>query len=237
MTPSVRIVTGLALAATVVVAIVVLPLRAWAASLVGWIHGAGVLGIAVFVVAYVGAALLLLPGSALTLGAGFAYGPLWGTLLVVPTSVLAAVIAFAAARRGGRTRIVRRIERDARFAAIDRAIGRSGFKIVGLLRLSPVFPYSVLNYALGLSGVRFRDYLWASLVGMFPGTLLYVYLGSAITSAGDLGAKPTGSPLGAWLYWLGLGCALTVVVIVTRIARRALRDELVVPSRTAELAP
>jgi uncharacterized membrane protein YdjX (TVP38/TMEM64 family) len=237
VTPFFRIVAGLAVAAAIIVAIVVLPLRTWAASLVDWIHGAGVLGIAVFVVAYVGAALLLLPGSALTLGAGFAYGPLWGTLLVVPTSVLAAVIAFAAARRGGRTRIVRRIERDPRFAAIDRAIGRSGFKIVGLLRLSPVFPYSVLNYALGLSGVRFRDYLWASLVGMFPGTLLYVYLGSVITSAGDLGAKPTGSPLGAWLYWLGLGCALTVVVIVTRIARRALRDELVVPSRSAELAP
>ncbi len=237
MTPFFRIVAGLAVAAAIIAAIVVLPLRTWAASLVDWIHGAGALGIAVFVVAYVGAALLLLPGSALTLGAGFAYGPLWGTLLVVPTSVVAAVIAFAAARRGGRTRIVRRIERDPRFAAIDRAIRRSGFKIVGLLRLSPVFPYSVLNYALGLSGVRFRDYLWASLVGMFPGTLLYVYLGSAITSAGDLGAKPTGSPLSAWLYWLGLGCALTVVVIVTRIARRALRDELVVPSRTAELAP
>ncbi len=237
MTRSVRIAAGLALAAAIIMAIVLLPLRAWAASLVGWIHGAGVLGIAVFVVAYVGAALLLLPGSALTLGAGFAYGPLWGTLLVVPTSVLAAVIAFATARRGGRTRIVRRIERDPRFAAIDRAIGRSGFKIVGLLRLSPVFPYSVLNYALGLSGVRFRDYFWASLVGMFPGTLLYVYLGSAITSAGELGAKPTGSPVGAWLYWLGLGCALAVVVIVTRIARRALRDELVVPSRTTEPAP
>ena len=237
MTPSVRIAAGLVLAAAIIMAIVMLPLRTWAASLVGWIHGAGVLGIAVFVVAYVGAALLLLPGSALTLGAGFAYGPLWGTLLVVPTSVLAAVIAFAAARRGGRTRIVRRIERDPRFAAIDRAIGRSGFKIVGLLRLSPVFPYSVLNYALGLSGVRFRDYFWASLVGMFPGTLLYVYLGSAITSAGDLGAKPTGSPLGAWLYWVGLGCALAVVVIITRVARRALRDELVVPPVTAELAP
>lgn len=146
---------------------------------------------------------------------------------MIPSSILAAALAFAVARRGGRTRIVHRIERDPRFLAIDRAIGRAGFKIVALLRLSPLFPYSVLNYALGLSAVRFRDYLLASILGMLPGTLLYVYLGSALTSATELGASPvSGSSLGTALYWIGLACAIAAVVVITHVARRALRQEL-----------
>lgn len=230
-----RLAIGITVVIAIVIAIVVLPVGDWASALIGWIHGAGSIGVAVFVIAYVVAALFLLPGSALTLGAGFAYGPVWGTLLVVPSSVLAASLAFLVARRGGRGRIVRRIERDPRFAAVDRALGRSGFKIVALLRLSPVFPYSILNYALGLSAVPFRSYVAASIIGMLPGTILYVYLGSAIMSATELGAKPAGSSLGTWFYWAGLSCAILVVIVVTRVARRALREQL--GAITTESAP
>jgi uncharacterized membrane protein YdjX (TVP38/TMEM64 family) len=223
---AVRLAAGGAVAIAIVVVILVLPVREWAASLVSWIRGAGTTGVVVFVVAYVVSALLLLPGSALTLGAGFAYGPVWGTILVVPTSMLAAMLAFLVARHGGRGRIARRIERDPRFAAIDRAIGGAGFKIVCLLRLSPVFPYSILNYALGLSAVQSRHYVTASFAGMLPGTILYVYLGSAITSATELGEAPAASSLGTWIYWAGLVCTIASVVVTTRVARSAIRDEL-----------
>ncbi|MFN0246673.1 MAG: TVP38/TMEM64 family protein [Kofleriaceae bacterium] len=227
---AVRLAAGVGVVTAIVVAILVLPVQAWTVSLARWIHAAGKSGVIVFVVAYVVAALLLIPGSALTMVAGFAFGPVWGTILVVPTSMLAAMLAFVAARRAGRERIAHKIDRHPRFAAIDRAMGGAGFKIVCLLRLSPVFPYSILNYALGVSAIRSRDYAAASFIGMLPGTVLYVYLGSAITSAAELAEKPVTGSLATWIYWVGLVCALVTVVVTTRVAQRALRNELDAPT-------
>ena len=129
----------------------------WLLQLVDWIRGAGPLGVGVYALAYVAATLFLLPGSILTLCAGFAYGPLRGTLLVSPVSVLAATLAFLLGRGILRGWISRRIEAYPRFKAIDKAIGESGFKIVLLLRLSPVFPFNLLNYALGLTRVLRKE--------------------------------------------------------------------------------
>jgi uncharacterized membrane protein YdjX (TVP38/TMEM64 family) len=117
------------------------------------------------------------------------------------------------------------VARDPRFAAIDRAIGRQGRKIVTLLRLSPVFPFNLLNYGLGLTQVRFADYLIAS-IGMLPGTILYVYSGKI---AGDVAALAGGAaPARGPIYWvvLGMGLAATLIVttIVARTARRALHE-------------
>jgi len=132
-------------------------------------------------------------------------------------------MAFLLARHGARAAIERRIEGDQRFAAIDRAVGAEGRKIVFLLRLSPVFPFNLLNYALGLTQVKTSDYVIAS-IGMLPGTLLYVYTGKV---AGDVaaiaggGAGEKGAADWAVLV-LGLLATAVVTVIVTRIARRAL---------------
>jgi uncharacterized membrane protein YdjX (TVP38/TMEM64 family) len=187
------------------------PFQRWVASL-GW------LGIAVFVVGYAAAVVAFVPGSALTLAAGAIFGVAEGTLYVFVAAVLGSTAAFLVARYVARGAIERRIAGDARFLAIDRAIGAEGRKIAFLLRLSPAIPFNLLNYALGLTRVSLADYLVASL-GMIPGTLLYVYTGSL---AGEVAG---GAPLGRALV-LGLGLAATaaVTVYVTVLARRALRE-------------
>ncbi len=204
--------------------IFLLPVEAWLLRLVDSIRGAGAAGAAAFAAAYVAASVLLLPGAVLTAGAGFAYGPLGGTLLVVPASLAAAALAFLLGRTVARGWVARRTAGNPRFAAIDEAIGESGFKIVLLLRLSPLVPFSLLNYALGLTRVSLRAYLLGSALGMLPGTVLYVYLGSIVTSASALaqgGSEAAGAPRGV-LYWGGLAATLGATWLLTRIARGAL---------------
>lgn len=218
----------IAAAAALATAAWLLPIAAWSRTAVTWVRSAGGLGVFAFVFLYVAAALLLVPGSVLTLGAGFAYGPLWGSVLVVPTSWVPAALGFALARSGLRGWVERKVEGRPRFAAIDRAVGGDGFRIVLLLRLSPIVPYSLLNYALGLTKIKPGDYLLASALGMLPGTILYVYLGSLADAAADLSAG-SGAAADPWrraLYWGGLGAAALVTVLITRAARRALRHEL-----------
>ncbi len=223
-----RYAIGGGIAAVVLGALFFLPINDWVLLLVEWIRGAGALGVGVYALAYVVATLLLLPGSILTAGAGLAYGPVWGTLLVSPVSVLAATLAFVLGRSVARDWVSRRMAQHPRFAAVHEAIGESGFKIVFLLRLSPIFPFNLLNYALGLTPVRLRDYVIASFLGMLPGTFLYVYLGSLVTNASELlsGARPQAGGWGQVLYWGGLGATLLVTVLITRIAKRALNRAL-----------
>jgi uncharacterized membrane protein YdjX (TVP38/TMEM64 family) len=219
---------GLALlvAGALMGAFVMLPVNRWALGLVEWMRGAGALGASIYAVAYVLATVVLLPGSVLTAGAGFAYGPLWGTVLVSPVSVIGATLAFVLGRTVARDWVSRRMTHHRRFAAIDDAIGTSGFKIVVLLRLSPVLPFNRLNYALGLTRVRLRDYVLGSFIGMLPGTFLYVYMGSLVTNASELLAGDR-SRAGGWaqaLYWGGLVATLIVTVLLTRKARSALNQ-------------
>jgi uncharacterized membrane protein YdjX (TVP38/TMEM64 family) len=164
----------------------------------------------------------------LTIGGGFAYGPLWGLVLVSPVSVLAATTAFLLARTVARDWVARRLGQDPRVAAIDAAVGQSGLKIVLLLRLSPVFPFNILNYTLGLTRVGLRDFVLGSWIGMLPGTVLYVYIGSLITSASELasGTRPSSGIAGHALLILGLVATVAVVVLITLIARKALKHAL-----------
>jgi uncharacterized membrane protein YdjX (TVP38/TMEM64 family) len=190
-----------------------------------WVEELGVLGPLVFVAGYAAAVVAFAPGSLLTLAAGAIFGLAKGTLYVFVAATLGASAAFLVARHLARGAVERRLAADARFAAIDRAVGAQGRKIVFLLRLSPVFPFNLLNYALGLTRVRFADYFVAC-AGMLPGTLLYVYYGKL---AGDVAAFAGGAAVerGAG-YWtvLGLGLAATIAVttVVTRSARAALRE-------------
>jgi uncharacterized membrane protein YdjX (TVP38/TMEM64 family) len=221
-----KLAIAVGLAATA--AVYLLPTGDWLRGVVEAIRGAGAAGVAIFAVAYVAATVLLLPGSVLTAGAGFAYGPIWGTLLVSPVSVAAATLAFVLGRTVARGWIARRIAGNPRFAAVDEAIGESGFKIVLLLRLSPLFPFNLLNYALGLTRLSLRDYVVSSALGMLPGTILYVYLGSLVTSASELasaGGEAVRAPRTV-LYWGGLAATIGATWLVTRIARRALSRAL-----------
>jgi uncharacterized membrane protein YdjX (TVP38/TMEM64 family) len=164
----------------------------------------------------------------LTIGGGFAYGPLWGLVLVSPVSVLAATAAFLLGRTVARGWVTRRLGQDPRLAAIDAAVGLSGLKIVLLLRLSPVVPFNALNYLLGLTRVRLRDFILGSWIGMLPGTALYVYIGSLVTTASELasGSRPSTGFAGHALLALGLAATLAVTVLLTRIAQRSLRSAL-----------
>lgn len=202
------------------------PFAAWADQLAAWVRSAGVFGVAVFAVVYIAAAVFMLPGSVLTLMAGFAFGPVWGTLLVSPVSVLAAALAFTLGRTVARERVAARAAGDARFAAIDRAIGDQGFRVVALLRLSPVLPFNLLNYALGLTRVSLRDYVLASWIGMLPGTILYVYLGSVATNLGGGAPSDDADTARVALYWVGLLATVLATVVITRAARRALAQTL-----------
>lgn len=190
-----------------------------------WVDELGLWGPAVFVVGYAVAVVAFVPGSILTLAAGAIFGVMEGTVLVLVGATLGSTGAFVVSRYFARGAVARKVEGDRRFAAIDRAIEREGRRIVFLLRLSPIFPFNLLNYALGLTRVRLADYIVASF-GMLPGTLLYVYSGKV---AGEL-ATLAGSGAehrGAGYYTvIGMGFAATAIVtiLVTRIARRALRE-------------
>jgi uncharacterized membrane protein YdjX (TVP38/TMEM64 family) len=215
---------GVALAAGVV-ALLALGSQAgpWLERFQAYVAGLGAWGPAVFIVGYALATVAFAPGAILTLAAGSLFGLVRGSLIVFVAATLGASLAFLAARHLVRHAIERRVAGNPRFAAIDEAIAREGRRIVLLLRLSPVFPFNLLNYALGLTRVRFADYLVAS-VGMIPGTLLYVYLGAlggqaAVAASGGGGETE-------WLTWavriLGLAATAAVTVLITRIARRAL---------------
>ncbi|MEZ4334512.1 MAG: TVP38/TMEM64 family protein [Myxococcota bacterium] len=190
-----------------------------------WVEGLGALAPIVFIAGYALAVVAFVPGSVLTLAGGAIFGVAEGVVYVFVAAVLGSTAAFLLARHAARAAVARRVEGDARFARIDRAIGAEGRRIVFLLRLSPVFPFSLLNYALGLTRVGLADYLVASL-GMLPGTVLYVYAGKV---GGDVvAAAGGGGPGRSAAQWalLAVGLAATVAVTwrITRIARRALED-------------
>jgi uncharacterized membrane protein YdjX (TVP38/TMEM64 family) len=171
-------------------------------------------------IAYLGAALAALPVAAVTMVAGYSYGVGWGMAVVVPVAILGALASFAVGRTVLRKRLERRLRRDRRFVAIDRAIGEEGFRITLLVRLSPILPFGVLNYALSATSVRPATYTAATALGTLPGTLLYVYLGSMAH-----GATSGGGFAMQLVWWTGLGATILAVVAITRAARRALTDQ------------
>ncbi len=191
-----------------------------------WVEGLGPWGPIVFILGYAVATVAFVPGSALTLLGGAVFGIVRGTLYVFLGALLGTVLAFLAARYLVRPAVERRVASHPRFARLDHAIGEQGRKIVFLLRLSPVFPFNLLNYALGVTRVRLADYVLAS-VGMIPGTLLYVYYGKVagevVAVAGGAGAQRGAGYYG--VLGLGLVATIGVTVVVTRMARRALKEE------------
>lgn len=206
-------------------AAILLPVKDWFVEALQWIQGLGVWG-PIFVVAfYIAACVLFLPGSVLTLGAGFIFKLLLGTIIVSIGSTLGACAAFLVGRTVGRKWISSKIAGNEKLAAIDNAIGQQGFKIVFLVRLSPIFPFNLLNYAFSLTKVSFAKYALASWIGMLPGTVMYVYFGAGLRSLADAatGEIETGAA-GRIFFWFGLAAAIAVTIFVTRIARKALKQ-------------
>src|SRR2546423_7412949 len=169
-------------------------------------------------------ACLVLPGSIITLAAGSLFGVVVGSAVVSLASVTGASLAFWLGRTLARGLVEKRLAGNARFRALDQAVAAGGFKIVLLTRLSPLFPFTLLNYAFGLTKVRFRDYLLASWIGMLPGTVMYVYLGSTVKELADVATGHVeGGPARRGLVFVGLGAAGGVTRHGTRPARRGPR--------------
>lgn len=209
----------------------VLPLADWVTALAERARNTGPAGVAMFIAAYVVSTVAFLPGSLLTLAAGFAYGPLWGVAIASPASVAGATCAFLLGRTLLRDWAQARVGDSARIRAIDAAVAREGFKIVLLLRLSPIIPFNALNYALSLSQVKVRTYVLASFLGMLPGTVLWVYLGSLAPTVAELSsAASRGGTTRTALYVAGLVATIAAAVIGTRAARRALDAQLQEPA-------
>ncbi len=192
-------------------------------NLLATIDGLGWIGPVAFIAVYVLATVLFLPGSALTLGAGALFGVVRGSVIVSVASTLGATAAFLIGRYVAREWVARKIQGNAKFDAIDVAVGREGWKIVGLTRLSPIFPFNLLNYAYGLTKVRLRDYVLVSWIGMMPGTVMYVYIGSLAR----LGAEAREAPVAETAMRLvGLVATVAVTLYITRLAKRALNDRV-----------
>jgi len=208
----------------VTAAIFFLPFRDWFVRFEDYIRGLGSLGPIAVALAYVLTAVLFIPGSAITIGAGTLFGLKTGFFVVLVGANLGALCAFLLARTLLREKVTRWAAGNAKFRSLDRAIGSQGFKMVFLSRLSPAFPFNLLNYLLGVTAVRTGSYVVANLLGMLPGILLYVYIGAAARDA--LAGQTDGSTdfYQQILKYVGLLATVAVVVIVTRIARKALRE-------------
>ena len=199
----------------------------WLKTALQWIEGLGSVGAVAFIGLYVIATVAFLPGSLLTLGAGVVFGIVMGSVYVFIGATLGATAAFLVGRYVARGWVAKKIADDRRFQAIDEAVEGEGFKIVLLTRLSPIFPFNLLNYAYGVTGVSLRDYVLAS-VGMIPGTIMYVYIGSLAGSLATIGtdAQP-GNPTLQWaMRIIGLISTIAVTIYVTKVARQALNEVL-----------
>ncbi len=188
-----------------------------------WIDSLGTWGVVAFAAIYILAAVLFLPGSVLTLGAGIVFGVVKGAVIVIVSATMGASAAFLVGRYLARNWVAGKIAKNSNFQAIDEAVGREGWKIVGLTRLSPIFPFNLLNYAFGITRVSLKDYVLASFVGMMPGTLMFVYVGSLAGDLAVLGAGERTRSATEWTFYVaGLLATVAVTVYVTRVARKAL---------------
>lgn len=187
-------------------------------KLIQWIESLGIIGMSLFVLVYILACILLIPGSPLTVGAGAVFGFWKGLILVSVGSTLGAAAAFLISRYLARGFIERKLNKSHKFSAMDMAITREGWKIIFLARLSPIIPFFLLNYALGLTKIRLHTYIISSWAGMIPGTVLYTYIGSLGKTI--LTAKR--SPID-WVYLgIGLIATVSVTVLISRIAKKSL---------------
>jgi uncharacterized membrane protein YdjX (TVP38/TMEM64 family) len=196
-------------------------------KLLTWVAALGFWGPFIFIGIYVLACVVFIPGSVLTFGAGVLFGVIRGSIIVSIAATLGATCAFLVGRYFARDWVAQKIQANEKFKAIDEAVAREGWKIVGLTRLSPVFPFNLLNYAYGLTRVSLRDYFLASWMGMIPGTIMYVYIGSLAGEIAKIGREGRSRTWAEWaLYIVGLIATVAVTIYITRIARAALRKKV-----------
>src|SRR5262245_21818815 len=219
-----RVILLVTLLIAVIVGFFFLPLRQWLIEFEGHVQSLGTFGPVVVALAYVLCTVLLVPASIITLGAGTLFGLKTGFIVVVVGANLGALCSFLLARTFLREKVARWARENSKFHFLDEAIGRQGFKMILVTRLSPIFPFILLNYFLGLTAVRTGAYVTANLLGMLPAMFLLVYVGAAARDAIGGPTDTTADFYQQILKYVGLVATIAVVVMVTRMARRALRE-------------
>ncbi|MEO6211313.1 MAG: TVP38/TMEM64 family protein [Gemmatimonadaceae bacterium] len=186
-----------------------------------WVHGLGAWGPIAFIATYMVAEIFLIPGSLLTLAAGALFGFTAGSAYTFIGAMLGSLASFFMGRSVVRPLVTRRLQGNERFALIDSIASRGGIRLVALLRLSPVLPYTVLNYALGVTRISARDYTIGTTF-ILPGTLVFVYYGTVVASLTGL---TSGVHRGRAFYGLiaaGVIATIAVIVVITRLANHEL---------------
>jgi uncharacterized membrane protein YdjX (TVP38/TMEM64 family) len=228
--PKLKLVLLFSLAVSLIIAAKQLNIQGWLQTSIIWIESLGSWGAIAFIVIYNISTLLFIPGSLLTLKGGCLFGVVWGSIYVLIAATIGATFAFIIGRYLSRDWVCRQLEKHPNFQAINQAVAKQGFKIVFLTRLSPIFPFNLLNYAFGITQVSLKDYIFGS-IGMVPGTVMYVYIGSLATDLAMIGthSQPTTpeTQIGKWLIQIiGLIATVVVTIYVTKIAQEALKESV-----------
>ena len=210
---------GIALVVPLMVAGFKSPVGSWIASFRGWIDGFGAWGLVVFALAYVVATIAMLPCAPLSVVAGLAWGP-WGFPLVLAAAITGSSLAFQIGRHFAQERVHAWAATRPRWEAVIDAVSEQGWKIVLLLRLSPVVPFNVQNYLFGITTISFVPYAAATAVGILPGSLLFISIGALGHGAEDA----EGRNLNWVLFGVGLAATVAAAVLVTRGVLAKLRD-------------
>ncbi|MEJ2649303.1 MAG: TVP38/TMEM64 family protein [Sedimentisphaerales bacterium] len=214
-------------AAGIITTIIFLPLEKWLISILEWTKGMGIWGPVIVAGLYAVGAILFLPGSFLTMATGFLFKVVVGTITVSVGSTIGACAAFMIARTFGRKWVVAKIVKSRQFSAFDHAVKLHAFKVILLTRLSPAFPYNMLNYAFGLTKIEFWKYALGSWVGMIPPTIMYTYFGSGLRSLTEIAAgRAEKEPSERMFFWIGLAVTIVTTLFIANLARKALRQEI-----------
>ena len=224
------IAAGVVLLAALTAGWIVLPIKEWIEAFQDWIKGLGAWGVAAFVVVYIVAVVLLVPASALTLAAGLAFG-VWGFPLVVAAATIGAGLAFLVARYMARDKVKKFVDQRPKLKAVDQAVTEGGWKIVGLLRLSPLVPFNLQNYLFGVTDIGFYPYIATTFLGIIPGSLLYVLLGA-------LGHDNGKGAVWKWAFFaVGILATAITAVIIARKAKAKLAKSGVGNDAAAKTSP
>jgi uncharacterized membrane protein YdjX (TVP38/TMEM64 family) len=214
-----KVVAALLIVAAIVVAFRLLPVADWLHAFQTYVRGLGALGYVLYIVVYAICVVAFIPASILTVGAGAIFGFAGGTIVVVIGATLGATLAFLLARTVMRKRVEAMTAKNAKFRALDRAIAKDGTKIVLLLRLAVVFPFTWINYACGLTAIPLWRYVTATFFGIIPATAAFVFVGTAATNA-----TMSSSSITKAIYIAGVVVAIAVSILIGRIANRAIKQ-------------
>ena len=202
-----------------------LPLGTYIEQALSWVEAHETIAWIVFAILYIAAIVLILPASVFSLAAGYLFGLLQGWIIVVITATIGAMIAFIVGRSLLRTWVVKKAEKMKNFHSLDEAVSQKGLFIVFLTRLSPVFPFSLINYVYGITKISLRNFSLATFFGIMPGSLLYVYAGSTAKNLQEvLSGNVEFSGAQQYLLYGGLIATLIVTIVITRIASKALKE-------------